>query len=105
MSTSRNYPYTEDAYATLPGGSSNRSDSSPTSTPPSSLLSYALTRPTSDPPTRLALLAHPWARLGGSKDDHVVVGVTSALVKEGYAVCRYDARGAGGSVGVGATWT
>ncbi|SGY69279.1 BQ5605_C004g02985 [Microbotryum silenes-dioicae] len=104
MSTSRTYPYTEEAYATLPR-SSPSTDSSPTSSQPSSLLSYALTHPTSDPPTRLALLAHPWGRLGGSKDDHVVVGVMNALVKEGYAVCRYDARGVGGSVGVSATWT
>ncbi|SCV72458.1 BQ2448_3995 [Microbotryum intermedium] len=99
MSTPRTYPYTEQALVTLPRSTEN---SGPTS---SFSLSYALTRPNSDPPQRLALVAHPWGRLGGSKDDRVVVAVTDALVKERYTVCRYDARGAGSSDTVAATWT
>ncbi|GAA6064378.1 hypothetical protein JCM10212_000487 [Sporobolomyces blumeae] len=54
--------------------------------------------------TRLALIAHPWSRLGGSKRDHVVVALESVLVSEGYSVVRYDSRGAGESQGV-PTWT
>lgn len=64
-------------------------------------LAYVLHRPTPSRPTKLALIAHPLGRLGGSKEDHVVVTVAHALAEQGYNVCRYDARGAGDSTGSG----
>ncbi|GAA6054984.1 hypothetical protein JCM3770_000478 [Rhodotorula araucariae] len=62
-------------------------------------LSYACHLPEPRPgrPHRAALIAHPWRRLGGSKDDHVVVALAEMLADEGYAVVRFDARGS--------TWT
>lgn len=54
---------------------------------------------------KLALIAHPLGRLGGSKEDHVVTALATMLSNElGYIVCRYDARGAGESSG-SASWT
>ncbi|GAA5826105.1 hypothetical protein JCM11251_007167 [Rhodosporidiobolus azoricus] len=55
-------------------------------------------------PTKAALVAHPFGRLGGSKDDHVVVALAETLAEQGWAVVRYDARGAGESGG-SASWT
>ncbi|KPV77046.1 uncharacterized protein RHOBADRAFT_42259 [Rhodotorula graminis WP1] len=62
-------------------------------------LSYALHRPTAAPRRAAALIAHPYGRLGGSKDDHVVRALADLLVDEGFLVVRYDARGAGESTG------
>jgi alpha/beta superfamily hydrolase len=78
------YPRTIESRISLPSGST---------------LVYALSFPSATPLTKIALIAHPLGRLGGSKEDHVVVRVADALVKEGYCVCRYDARGAGRSEG------
>ncbi|PRQ77425.1 Alpha/Beta hydrolase fold, partial [Rhodotorula toruloides] len=50
--------------------------------------------------TRAALIAHPFGRLGGRKEDHVVAAIAELLADEGYAVIRYDARGAGESEGI-----
>lgn len=66
-------------------------------------LAYALSHPP-DPRRRAALIAHPYGRLGGSKDDHVVQALADVLVEEGYAVVRFDARGAGESEG-STSWT
>jgi len=71
-------------------------------------LAYSLHRPAAelDPtgPLRLCVIAHPLGRLGGNRNDHVVVGVTRALVGDGWVVCRYDSRGAGESTG-SPSWT
>lgn len=70
-------------------------------------ITYALHTPASSPNqnVRLALVAHPLGRLGGSKEDHVVTALAGLLSNElGYIVCRYDARGAGESTG-SASWT
>ena len=69
-------------------------------------LAYSLHRPPVDPASRLklCLIAHPLGRLGGNRNDHVVVAVAQALVEDGWTVCRYDSRGAGGSTG-SPSWT
>lgn len=66
-------------------------------------LAYSLHLPSANP-TRAALIAHPYGRLGGSRSDHVVVALAELLCELGYAVVRYDARGAGESEG-SASWT
>ncbi|GAA5914513.1 uncharacterized protein JCM6883_003188 [Sporobolomyces salmoneus] len=53
---------------------------------------------------KLALVAHPFGRLGGSKNDHMVQSLSRMLCKEGYIVVRFDCRGAGESEGK-ASWT
>lgn len=53
---------------------------------------------------KLALVAHPWGRLGGTKNDHMVISVSRMLQKEGWDVVRYDSRGSGESEG-SASWT
>ncbi|GAA6030090.1 hypothetical protein JCM8097_009250 [Rhodosporidiobolus ruineniae] len=69
-------------------------------------LSYALSLPSSSPNStcRAAIIAHPFGRLGGCKEDRVVVGLATMLAERGYAVLTYDARGAGESEG-SASWT
>ncbi|GAA5910925.1 hypothetical protein JCM6882_001933 [Rhodosporidiobolus microsporus] len=72
-------------------------------------LSYAVHLPPSSSAnstvlTKAALIAHPFGRLGGCKEDHVVVALARMLADEGWAVVRYDARGAGQSGG-SASWT
>ncbi|GAA5974090.1 hypothetical protein JCM11641_003428 [Rhodosporidiobolus odoratus] len=68
-------------------------------------LSYALHLPCSAlAPIKAALIAHPYGRLGGCKEDHVVASLVETLAREGWAVIRYDARGAGESGG-SASWT
>ncbi|GAA5928998.1 hypothetical protein JCM10213_004964 [Rhodosporidiobolus nylandii] len=68
-------------------------------------LSYALHLPAdSSAVAKAALIAHPYGRLGGCKEDHVVVALAEMLAREGYAVVRFDARGAGESGGP-ASWT
>lgn len=61
-------------------------------------LAYTLFLPSAHP-TKLALIAHPLGRLGGRKEDPVVVGISGALLKDGWAVLTYDSRGAGQSTG------
>lgn len=69
---------------------------------------YTLHRPTvdSDPggALKLCLVAHPLGRLGGSRNDHVVLAITRALGEDGWIVCRFDSRGAGESTG-SPSWT
>jgi alpha/beta superfamily hydrolase len=49
---------------------------------------------------RLALIAHPWGRLGGSLNDHVVQSLASCLIdKHGYSVVLMNSRGVGRSKG------
>ncbi|GAA5855368.1 hypothetical protein JCM9279_001700 [Rhodotorula babjevae] len=72
-------------------------------------LSFALQRPPASTtatlrPRRAALIAHPYGRLGGSKDDHVVRALAELLADEGFLVVRFDARGAGESTG-STSWT
>lgn len=61
-------------------------------------LAWALHHPT-QAGYRAALIAHPYGRLGGCKEDHVVVALAEKLASEGWTVLRYDARGAGVSTG------
>ncbi|KAK3071658.1 hypothetical protein LTR53_008258 [Teratosphaeriaceae sp. CCFEE 6253] len=53
---------------------------------------------------RGAVFAHPYAPLGGSYDDPVVMTVVEALVAEGWVVGTFNFRGAGGSQG-STSWT
>lgn len=47
-----------------------------------------------DPHRRVrgAVLAHPYAPLGGSYDDHVVLSVTETLLGQGYVVATFNFR-------------
>lgn len=67
--------------------------------PDGTTLAFTLSVPATAPPTNLALIAHPLGRLGGTKDDHVVRALAAVLKQAGWAVCTYDARGAGASTG------
>ncbi|GAA5873349.1 hypothetical protein JCM3774_005951 [Rhodotorula dairenensis] len=70
-------------------------------------LAYSLHQPTTPAQptaTRAALIAHPYGRLGGCKDDHVVVSLVESLAANGWTVLRYDARGSGSSTG-SVSWT
>jgi len=69
-------------------------------------LAYTLHRPpaSTSAPRRAALIAHPYGRLGGSKQDHVVQALAEFLADEGFLVVRFDARGAGESTG-STSWT
>lgn len=49
--------------------------------------------------TKIAIIAHPYGRLGGSKDDHVVIQLSRLLARDGWAVVTFDARGCGSSTG------
>ncbi|KAK5740015.1 hypothetical protein LTR17_004912 [Elasticomyces elasticus] len=51
-----------------------------------------------------AVVAHPYAPLGGCYDDPVVMAVTQSLVERGYIVATFNFRGAGGSDGK-TSWT
>jgi len=55
-------------------------------------------------PCRIALLAHPYAPLGGSSSDPVLTLATQSLLNKHYVVCLFDFRGAGGSGGT-SSWT
>lgn len=39
-----------------------------------------------------AIVAHPYAPLGGSQDDHVVLAVTETLLDQGYVVGTFNFR-------------
>ncbi|KAK4705603.1 uncharacterized protein P7C70_g597, partial [Phenoliferia sp. Uapishka_3] len=64
----------------------------------SASLSWTLSSPPTAP-TNLALIAHPYGRLGGSQHDPVVQALANRLIEDGWAVCTYDARGVGASTG------
>ncbi|EGD94202.1 hypothetical protein TESG_01724 [Trichophyton tonsurans CBS 112818] len=51
-----------------------------------------------------AMIAHPYAPLGGCYDDPVVAVVASELLQAGYVVGTFNLRGAGGSQGR-TSWT
>ncbi|KAI5458265.1 Alpha/Beta hydrolase protein [Mariannaea sp. PMI_226] len=51
-----------------------------------------------------AVIAHPYAPLGGSYDDPVVDVVASQLLRKGFLVGTFNFRGAGGSAGR-TSWT
>ncbi|UNI24865.1 hypothetical protein JDV02_010584 [Purpureocillium takamizusanense] len=51
-----------------------------------------------------ALLAHPYAPLGGSYDDGMVETLAGRLLREGYLVTTFNFRGAGNSAGR-TSWT
>ena len=53
---------------------------------------------------RAAVLAHPYAPLGGCQDDHVIDVVGGLLLEEGFVVGTFDFRGAGSSQGK-TSWT
>lgn len=58
------------------------------------------------PPWRrhAAVVAHPYAPLGGSYDDPVVETIVGVLLRQGIAVGTFNFRGAGGSTGR-TSWT
>lgn len=58
------------------------------------------------PPWRrhAAVVAHPYAPLGGSYDDPVVDTVATVLLRQGFVVGTFNFRGAGGSAGR-TSWT
>lgn len=58
------------------------------------------------PPWRrhAAVIAHPYASLGGCYDDAVVVTLASTLLRRGYVVGTFNFRGAGRSTGK-TSWT
>lgn len=57
---------------------------------------------TSTPPSsRLAFVAHPFGKLGGTWNDPVVQLVTRTLLEIGWNVVNYNARGVGKSSGSG----
>jgi alpha/beta superfamily hydrolase len=41
---------------------------------------------------KLAVFAHPYAPLGGSYDDHVVLSVVKLLLREGWVVASFNFR-------------
>lgn len=41
---------------------------------------------------RGAIVGHPYAPLGGSYDDHVVLSVTECLLDQGYVVTTFNFR-------------
>ncbi|KAJ7650393.1 alpha/beta-hydrolase [Roridomyces roridus] len=47
----------------------------------------------------LAILLHPWSRLGGRYSDPVLLSLTTPLHAKGYHVIRYNSRGVGRSTG------
>ncbi|KAF9524853.1 Alpha/Beta hydrolase protein [Crepidotus variabilis] len=49
--------------------------------------------------TKLAVCLHPWAWLGGRKDDPALGPLVDPLLSERYHVIQYNARGVGGSSG------
>ncbi|KXS97520.1 hypothetical protein AC578_4608 [Pseudocercospora eumusae] len=53
---------------------------------------------------RGAIVAHPYAPLGGCYDDETVLSVTECLLKQGYVVFTFNFRGAGDSAGK-TSWT
>jgi alpha/beta superfamily hydrolase len=55
-------------------------------------------------PKKAAIVAHPYAPLGGDYDDPVVGVVGTELLKEGFWVATFNFRGAGGSKGR-TSWT
>ncbi|KAK2067844.1 hypothetical protein P8C59_001550 [Phyllachora maydis] len=56
------------------------------------------------PPGHVAVVAHPYAPLGGSYDDPVVHVVAATLLRLGYLVATFNFRGASGSPGR-TSWT
>jgi hypothetical protein len=57
-------------------------------------------RCTQGDPARLAFIAHPLGRLGGSFDDHVVTGLAKHLyAKHNYTIVLMNSRGVGKSTG------
>ncbi|EEA22039.1 hypothetical protein TMatcc_008537 [Talaromyces marneffei ATCC 18224] len=56
------------------------------------------------PALKAAIVAHPYASLGGSNDDPVVASITTELVRKGYIVLTLNFRGASYSGG-STSWT
>ena len=52
----------------------------------------------------VAIVAHPYAPLGGCQDDHIVTATASTLLRLGFMVATFDFRGAGDSPGR-TSWT
>lgn len=55
-------------------------------------------------PRRLAIVAHPYAPLGGNYDDRVVLRVVALLLSLDWVVATFNFRGAAGEVGK-TSWT
>lgn len=67
-------------------------------------LQAVLSDPTTEARLKGAIVAHPYAPLGGCYDDHVVLSITETLVEEGLVVATFNFRGAGESAGR-TSWT
>ncbi|KAF2223725.1 hypothetical protein BDZ85DRAFT_318937 [Elsinoe ampelina] len=72
-----------------PSASSLVSPATPLPGPPRSLPS----------PIKAAIIAHPYAPLGGTYDDPIVLACAETLLGQGYIVATFNFRGAGGSKG------
>lgn len=56
-------------------------------------LSQSISRhPEDGPRIKGAIVAHPYAPLGGCYDDHVVLAVTQTLLDQGYVVGTFNFR-------------
>ncbi|KAK6538616.1 hypothetical protein TWF694_010194 [Orbilia ellipsospora] len=55
-------------------------------------------------PRKAAVVAHPYASLGGSWDDPVVLSLVSLLIRKGWVVATFNFGGAGNSKGK-TSWT
>lgn len=51
-----------------------------------------------------AVVAHPWAKIGGSHDDPVVINIVTELLASGFTVGTFNLRGVGKSKGK-TTWS
>ena len=49
--------------------------------------------------SRLAVVCHPWGKLGGCMDDGIVRTIARALAADGVGTCRFNFRGVGASSG------
>lgn len=68
-------------------------------------LALAAANPRAPPFLRhAAVVAHPYAPLGGSYDDPIVEAVAALLLRRGFVVVTFNFRGAGGSAGK-TSWT
>ncbi|KAK6333066.1 hypothetical protein TWF718_010890 [Orbilia javanica] len=69
--------------------------------PPEFPQNYGLSQNT---PRKVAVVAHPYASLGGTWDDPVVLSLVALLARKGYVVATFNFCGAGNSKGK-TSWT
>ncbi|KAI5803911.1 Alpha/Beta hydrolase protein [Geopyxis carbonaria] len=92
-STSSTFPPPHNPFnSTAPTATSTTTASAPFTAPSAGLAPLAR-------PRRAAVLAHPYAPLGGTRHDPTVRTLAAALVHAGYVVATFNFRGAGRSAG------